>query len=109
MKNIRIAHVNTLAAQIRRANGMNRSESMKLAFATLRRVPCSEIVVFTKKGQAEIQRRVVCRRWFDVQPPVGGRSTVTAFQTVFADLAKFALGQNCIIAPLTANIISAAA
>lgn len=106
---ISLSLVNVLAAQIRRAdNSYNRSTSMQKAFATLRLVPCANILTFTKKGDSAIQRRVVCKQWHKVQPPKGGRSSVTGLQTMFADLCKFAFGQNCIIAPYTSNIIGIA-
>jgi hypothetical protein len=95
---VKIQLVNMLAAQIRRINpAHNRSTSMKLAYATLRQIADAYAIQFTKlSGQTE--RRVVCARWFDLQPPKGGKSNVKPGQILFADLGKYAAGSpNCII------------
>lgn len=85
----RIALVNTLAAQLRRADStLTRSTSMKRAFATLDAVPSAKLLTFTKKGSTAVERRVVCENWAAVQAPKGGRSTISPLQKVFADLAK---------------------
>lgn len=95
---IKLSLVNMLAAQIRRIQpGQTRSTSMKLAYATLREIADAYAIQFTKLSGVT-ERRVVCARWFDLQPPKGGVSNTKPGQVLFADLGKYAAGSsNCII------------
>lgn len=107
MKNI--TKVNILAAQIRKANGTNRSQSMKQAWAIIISTPAASILTFTKKSNGTTVTRVVASNWQDFQPPVGGRSTNKPDQILFADLCKVAVGVPCIISTFSQNIVALAA
>ncbi len=100
--------INTLAAQIRKANGSNRSESMKSAYKILSTSPDAEVIAFKKMSTGTIERRVVSKNWSKYQAPVGGKSNVKEGQILFADLGKFAAGVRCIISTYQQNIIARA-
>ena len=99
-----IALVNTLAAQIRRYAGTNRSESMRAAWAIIKATPDAFLLRFYKKGETVITRRVVTTRRFDYTEPKGGAPKPN--QVIYADLAKHAAGLRCTISALTQNIVA---
>ena len=100
----KIVLVNTLAAQIRKHTGANRSVSMKQAWQIIKSTPSAQLLKFRKKGEDKITVRVVSSRWFDYSQPKGGTSKPTL--TVFADLSKVAVGTYPIISAITQNIIN---
>lgn len=104
---VNVAFVNTLAAQIRRADPTStRSESMKAAYEILSTYGDCKLLVFIKKGETKPTRRIVSERWYDYQPPVGGgRSTSTSLK-LFADLGKWICGENCIISAYPERILN---
>jgi len=104
-----IAKVNTLAAQIRKAQpGTSRSESMRKAWAIIKATPTAQTLSFTKLDGTKTVR-VVAQNWFDFYQPVGGQSNVKPGQMLFADLCKVAIGENrIIISTYTQNIIALA-
>lgn len=100
-----LAIVNTLAAKIRNASSMNRSESMKAAYTVLRQSPEAQTLIF-KKLDGKVEHRIVSKNWTKFQAPKGGRSNLACGQIVFADLCKVATGEaNCIISAYENRII----
>lgn len=92
MKNSKISLVNTLAAQIRKSNGTNRSESMTQAWALINFTPDAQVLRFEKIAKpGVIEVRIVSPTWSMFYTPVGGTSTNKPGQLLFADLAKVAL------------------
>ena len=104
-----ISKVNTLAAQIRKAQpGTSRSDSMRKAWAIIKATPMAQTLSFTKLDGSKAVR-VVAQNWFDFQPPVGGQSNVKPGQILFADLCKVAIGSSrVIISTYQSNIIAIA-
>ena len=92
-----ISLVNILAANIRRINPtVNRSESMRMAWATIKADASAKLVEF-EKLDGTVCTRVVSMQWGKYYTPVGGASNVKPGQTLFADLAKVATGGRVII------------
>jgi hypothetical protein len=102
----KIALVNTLTAQlIRNGAAQSRSQAMKSAWAVVLKGGVS-LLIFRKKSNGQITRRVVSENWTAYQAPKGGKSNLVAGQIVFADLAKFIAGEaNCIISAHRESII----
>jgi hypothetical protein len=104
----KISLVNTLAAQIRHNdNTYNRSTSMQMAWLIIGKGKQKyNLLVFRKKSDNKITRRVVSENWAYYQPPVGGKSNVKPGQKLFADLGKYLTGSpNCIISTFPENIV----
>lgn len=101
-----ISLVNTLAAQIRKSTGCNRSESMLKAWALIKATPDAKVLVFAKLRTGEVSKRIVSARWFDFYKTTGGTSRRKEGQLLFADLAKVVSGSNPIISTYQSQILN---
>lgn len=104
----KISLVNTLSAQIRKTDPTHtRSSAMQLAWLIIGKGQQTyHLIVFRKKGNGEITRRVVSENWTHYQEPKGGKSTLVPGQKIFADLGKYLGGAtNCIISTFPENIL----
>jgi len=93
----RMAMINTLTAALVKSEGLTRSAAMSKAWNATQTFPELKYLVFRKKSNGKITRRVVSENWFELQAPRGGQSNRKPGQEIFADLAKYLAGAGNII------------